>query len=62
MDGAQVGVFEEMYHECFSGFLERLYGLALPAQGVTVDGQERETDFAYLDLVSMESVELGIGD
>ena len=39
-----------MYHECLSGFLERLYGLALPAQGVAVDREEGETDLANLDL------------
>ena len=50
MDGAQVGVFEQMYHECFGCLLERLYGLALPAQGVTVDWEEGETDFANLSL------------
>lgn len=49
MDGAQVGVFEQVYHECLGGFLEGLYGLALPAQGVAVDGEEGETDFANLE-------------
>lgn len=39
-----------MYHECFSGFLERLYGLALPAQGVTPNGEKGEADFANLML------------
>ena len=37
-----------MYHERFGSFLERLYGLALPAQGVAVDGNKVETDFADL--------------
>ena len=48
-----------MYHEGFGGFLERLYGLALPAQGVAVDGKEGETDFADLFSVSMTSIALG---
>lgn len=50
-----------MYHERFGGFLERLYGLALPAEGVAVDGNEGDTDFADLFLVSMASIALGDG-
>ena len=49
VDGAQVRVFEQVHHERLGGFLERLYRLALPAQGVAVDGEEGETDFADLD-------------
>ena len=61
MDGAQVGVFEQVYHECFGGFLERLYSLALPAQGVAADGEEGETDLANLQLYQLESVTQGDG-
>ena len=50
-----------MDHERFGGFLECLYGLALPAQGVAVDGEEGETDFADLFLVSMASIALDNG-
>lgn len=39
-----------MYHECFGGFLERLYGLALPAKGVAADRKEVQTDFTYLNM------------
>ncbi len=37
-----------MHHECFGGLLERLYGLRLPAEGLAVDGEEGDTDFADL--------------
>ena len=47
-----------MYHEGFGGFLERLYGLALPAQGVAV-GVEGGSDFADLFSVSTASIALG---
>lgn len=50
VDGAQVGVLEQMDHERFGGFLQRLYGLALPAQGVAADGDQGEADFAHLGL------------
>ena len=50
-----------MYHEGFGGFLERLYGLALPAQGVTVDRKEVDTDFTHLISMSMASLALGEG-
>ena len=54
MDGAQVAVFEQMYHERFGGFLERLYRLALPAiEEVSVGGAHLESDLAYLASVSM---------
>lgn len=49
VDGAQVGVFEQVDHECLGGFLKGLYGLALPAQGVAIDGEEGETDFSNLE-------------
>ena len=62
MDGAQVGVFEQVYHECFGGFLERLYSLALPAQGVAADGEEGEADFPNLDSCQWESVTQGDGE
>lgn len=39
-----------MHHECFGGLLERLYGLRLPAEGLAVDGEEGDTDFADLVL------------
>lgn len=49
MDGAQIRVFEQMHHERLRGFLERLYGLRLPAQGeLAVDREEGEADFADL--------------
>lgn len=50
VNGAQIAVFEQMHHERFGGLLERLYGLALPAQGVAADGDLREADFADLGL------------
>lgn len=62
VDGAQVAVFEQVYHECFGGFLERLYSLALPAQGVAADGEEGEADFPNLDSCQWESVTQGDGD
>jgi hypothetical protein len=34
MDGAEIGVFEEMHKECLSGFLQRLDGLALESEFV----------------------------
>ena len=48
-----------MYHERFGGFLERLYGLALPAQGLAVDGNEIETDLADLSSVSKANIAPG---
>ena len=62
VDGAQVGVFEQVYHECFGGFLERLYSLALPAQGVAADGEEGEANLANLEPYQLESVTQGDGD
>lgn len=62
VDGAQVAVFEQVYHECFGGFLERLYSLALPAQGVAADGEEGEADFPNLDSCQWESVTQGDGE
>lgn len=50
MDGAEVRVLEEMHHEGFGGLLEGLYGLALPAEGLAVDWEEGEADFADLEL------------
>lgn len=53
-----------MYHERFGGFLERLYGLALPAQGVAVDGNKIQADFADLFSVSMANIapgDVGLG-
>ena len=60
MDGAKIGVFEQMYHERFGGFLERLYGLALPAQGIAVRGNEVKTDFT--DLISVSTASTAPGD
>ena len=37
-----------MHHERFGGLLEGLDGLALPAQGIAVDGKKGEADFADL--------------
>ena len=48
-----------MYHERFGGFLERLYGLALPAQGVAANGNVIDTDLADLCSVSMANTALG---
>ena len=50
-----------MYHERFRGFLKRLYGLALPAQGVAADGNIVDADFADLFSVSTASIALGHG-
>lgn len=46
-----------MHHKGFCRFLKSLYGLALPAEGLSVDGEEGETDFA--DLEEGRSVRLG---
>lgn len=46
MDGTEVRVFEQMYHECFAGFLESLYGLRLPAEGLAAGRDKRKGDFA----------------
>lgn len=48
MDGAQIRVLEQVHHERLRGLLQRLNGLRLPAQGLTVDGEEGEADFADL--------------
>jgi hypothetical protein len=38
MDGAQIGVVEEVDEESFGGLLERLDGLALPSGGACLGG------------------------
>lgn len=37
-----------MHHKRFRSFLQRLDGLTLPAQRLSVDGEEGETNFADL--------------
>lgn len=48
MDGAEIGVFEEVDQECFGAFLEGLNGLGLPAHGFTADGDETKGYFSNL--------------
>lgn len=56
MNSAQIRIFEKMHHECFCGFLKRLYGVGLPAEGLAVDGEEGEAYFADLGGTSVSVV------
>lgn len=51
VDGAQIGVVEEVHEEGFGGFLQRHDGLALPAVGA-VFARHGLCDFADLRMQS----------
>lgn len=48
MYGAEIGIFEQVHHERFGGFLQRLDGLGLPTEGLAAGGDEGQGDFADL--------------
>lgn len=48
VDGAEVGVLEQVHHEGLAGFLQRLDGLRLPAEGLAANGHKGKGDFTDL--------------
>lgn len=46
VNGAQVGILEQMDHECFCRLLQCLNSRGLPAQVITADEDKREGNFS----------------